>query len=120
LPDLADARQISPRLLLASIRKGRSGHARDAMRKLWGAGVPEDVVLVVFDADVDVQDAGLALFHATANLDPARDTLRDGAKLGFDATVKRVDEGAREWPPIIRMDDATKALVDKRWPDYGL
>ncbi|MEA3199781.1 MAG: 4-hydroxy-3-polyprenylbenzoate decarboxylase [Thermoplasmata archaeon] len=120
VPDLVDARQVSPRLALASIRKGPRGRARDAMRALWGAGVPEAVALVALDADVDVRDARAALFHASANLDPARDVLREGVRVGVDGTVKRVDEDARPWPPIIRMDEATKALVDKRWPEYGV
>jgi 4-hydroxy-3-polyprenylbenzoate decarboxylase len=40
--------------------------------------------------------------------------------MGIDATVKLVEEGARPWPPLIQMDDATRRLVDKRWAEYGL
>lgn len=116
---LATARP-HPRLLLARVRKERAGQARETMRALWAAGVPESVVIVVLEHDVDLADGGQVLFHATANLDPARDVLREGARLGIDATIKLPAEGAREWPPIIRMDDATKALVEKRWPEYGL
>ncbi len=119
-PSLVAARQVAPRLALVSFRKGPRDTARALLQALWDAGVPEGVVLVAFDDDVDVRDGSSALFHATANLDPARDIIRDGARVGIDATVKRVDEGAREWPPIIRMDDATKARVDKRWAEYGL
>ena len=120
-PELVAAHQASPRLLLVSIRKDRPGQARDVMHRLWKAGVPEDTVLVVYEADVDVRDASQAVFHATANLDPARDILLtpDG-KLGVDGTIKLPAENAREWPPIIRMDDATKRLVDSRWAEYGL
>ena len=109
-----------PRLLLASFRKERAGHAREIMEKLWGAGVPASVVIVAFEHDVDVRDPSAALFHATANLDPKRDILLQPPRMGVDATLKRPDEDAREWPPLIRMDDATKRLVDKRWPEYGL
>ena len=90
------------------------------MRELWRAGVPEATVIVVFDESVDVANARLALFHAAANVDPARDLVREGARLGVDATVKFVDEGARPWPPIIQMDAATKRKVDARWKEYGL
>jgi 4-hydroxy-3-polyprenylbenzoate decarboxylase len=109
-----------PRLLLATIRKEKAGQARATMRELWRAGVPESTIIAIFDEDVDVADPSAALFHATANLDPARDLVRDGPRLGVDATVKMEDEGARPWPPIIRMDDATKRKVDARWAEYGL
>jgi 4-hydroxy-3-polyprenylbenzoate decarboxylase len=120
-PELVAAHQASPRLLLLGIRKDRPGQARDVMQRLWKAGVPSDTVLVVYEGDVDVRDASAAVFHATANLDPARDILLlpDG-RLGVDGTIKLPAEGAREWPPIIRMDDATKRKVDARWKEYGL
>ena len=110
-----------PRLLLVAIEKTKAGQARAAMRDLWAnAGVPASTVIVVYDASVDVADWHAALFHATANLDPARDIVRDGARVGVDATVKLVEEGARAWPPIIAMDDATRRKVDARWKEYGL
>jgi len=109
-----------PRLLLVAIRKERAGQARETMRALWHKGVPRPVVIVVYEHDVDVADASQAVFHSTANLDPARDVLREVASLGIDATLKWPREGAREWPPLIRMDEVTRALVDKRWPAYGL
>lgn len=129
-PDLAALRAAAPevvashapggRLLLVSIRKERSHQARSVMERIWGAGLATDHVLVIYEADVDVSDGSQATFHATANLDPARDIVRQGARLGVDATLKRRDEGAREWPPIIAMDAATRALVNKRWAEYGL
>ena len=120
VPETVDVSTPAPRLALVSIRKDHPGHARDVMERLWGAGVAVGSVLVVFEADVDVRDASLATFHATANLDPARDLVLRGPSVGVDATLKLPSEGAREWPPIIRMDDATRALVDKRWAEYGL
>jgi 4-hydroxy-3-polyprenylbenzoate decarboxylase len=118
-PEVVAISQPHARLLLVGIRKGARGTARETMRRLWDAGVQDETVLVVLD-DVDVHDWSLATFHATANLDPARDIVREGRRFGIDGTVKRVDENAREWPPIIAMDAATKALVDKRWAEYGL
>ena len=120
-PEMVAAHQASPRLLLVGIRKDRPGQARDVMQRLWKAGVPEDTVIVVYEPDVDVADPRAAVFHATANLDPARDLLLtpDG-RLGVDGTIKLPTENARAWPPIIRMDDATRAKVDARWKEYGL
>jgi hypothetical protein len=47
--------------------------------------------------------------------------LAQGHKLGIDATRKRPDEGyARDWPPEIRSDAATRATVSARWAEYGI
>jgi 4-hydroxy-3-polyprenylbenzoate decarboxylase len=121
-PGVVAAHRFHDRLLLVSIRKTKAGQARATMEDLWRAGVPPSTVIVVFEEAVNVADPSAALFHATANLDPARDVvlLERPARLGIDATVKRVDEGAREWPPIIAMDEATRAKVTKRWSEYGL
>jgi len=40
--------------------------------------------------------------------------------LGLDATHKGPEEGARPWPEEIRMSDEVKALVDRRWSEYGI
>lgn len=119
-PDIVATRQPHPRLLLASIRKNRAGQARETMLALWNAGLPPGVVLVVYDGDVDLAHPSLAVFYATANLDPARDIVVDGERLGIDATIKMPQENAREWPPLIRMDEATRALVTKKWHEYGI
>jgi 3-polyprenyl-4-hydroxybenzoate decarboxylase len=43
-----------------------------------------------------------------------------GGKLGIDATAKGVAEGTREWPPEIEMSPEVRALVDRRWAEYGI
>jgi 4-hydroxy-3-polyprenylbenzoate decarboxylase len=86
--------------------------------------------IVVVDADVNVHNTSEVLFHLTANTDPQRDSLFTkgpsdvldhatseiaiGSKLGFDATKKIPGEGfKRAWPPLIKMDEAVKAKVEK-------
>jgi 4-hydroxy-3-polyprenylbenzoate decarboxylase len=86
--------------------------------------------IVVVDAGVNVHNTSEVLFHLTANTDPQRDSLFTkgpsdvldhatseiaiGSKLGFDATKKIPGEGfKRAWPPLIKMDDAVKAKVEK-------
>ena len=75
-------------------------------------------------------------FRVCANVDPKRDVvLADGpldqldhasvlpsfgGKIGFDATAKGPDEGAREWPPEIEMTPDVQARVDARWAELGL
>ena len=86
--------------------------------------------IVVVDEDVDVHNTSEVLFRLGANTDPQRDALFTkgpanvldhatsaiamGTKLGFDATRKLPGEGFhRPWPPLIRMDPAVKARVEK-------
>jgi len=41
-------------------------------------------------------------------------TMTSGSKLGIDATKKIPGEGfKRAWPPLIKMDEAVKAKVEK-------
>jgi 4-hydroxy-3-polyprenylbenzoate decarboxylase len=126
-------------LAIVSIRKQYPGHAKKVMNALWGLGhmMMLTRVLVIVDADIDVQDPRAVAWFVLNNLAPDRDVVSMpgpvddldhgsyavayGTKLGIDATRKTAAEGyTREWPPDIVMDDATRSLVDKRWSDYGL
>ena len=88
------------------------------------------IYIVVVDADVNVHNTREALFHLTANTDPQRDSIFTkgpsdvldhatseiaiGSKLGIDATKKIPGEGfKRPWPPLIKMDAAVRARVEK-------
>lgn len=80
---------------------------------------------VVVGRDVDVFDTGESMFHWLANCDVSRDAIEQGDRIVFDATPKTRDDGAngqgvRAWPPVLRVDDATAALVERRWSEYGL
>ena len=101
------------------------------MHGLWGMGqMMFSKYIVVVDDDVDVHNTSDVLFRLCANTDPQRDTLFTkgpsdvldhatpeiamGSKLGFDATRKLAGEGfKRRWPPIIAMDPAVRARVEK-------
>ena len=49
-----------------------------------------------------------------AVLDHATSEIAIGSKLGIDATKKLPGEGfKRPWPPLIKMDAAVKAKVEK-------
>jgi 4-hydroxy-3-polyprenylbenzoate decarboxylase len=85
--------------------------------------------LVILAETVCPQDFDAAMFHLCANTDFARDLRIFAHSSGpsiaiMDATPKV--EGAayalpaRAWPPIIEMDEATKARVTARWSTYGL
>lgn len=126
-------------LAIVSIRKQYPGHAKKVMNALWGLGhmMMLTRVLLIVDADVDVQDVRSVAWFALNNLAPERDvvmmpgpvddldhgsySIAYGTKVGIDATRKSAAEGyTREWPPDIVMDKATKERVSKRWREYGL
>jgi 4-hydroxy-3-polyprenylbenzoate decarboxylase len=124
-------------LCIVSIRKAFPGHARKVMNAIWGLGMLSLTKgIVVVDEHVDVHDYAQVMFYVGANVDPKRDVVISegpldhldhaptlqfvGGKIGIDATAKGPLEGTREWPPEIVMDDAIRALVDRRWDEYGL
>jgi 4-hydroxy-3-polyprenylbenzoate decarboxylase len=121
---------------IVSIRKTFPGQAQKVMHAIWGLGMLSlTKCVVVVDHFVDVHDYDEVFFRVTANVDPKRDILLSegpvdhldhapgaqfvGGKIGIDATHKLREEGARDWPPEIVMSDEVKALVDRRWGEYG-
>ncbi|MFN2527722.1 MAG: menaquinone biosynthesis decarboxylase [Candidatus Baltobacteraceae bacterium] len=126
-------------LAIISIKKSYPGQAKKVMNALWGLGhmMMLTRALVIVDADIDVQDMRSVAWFVLNNLDAAHDvvmmpgpvddldhgsyTPAVGMKIGIDATRKNAAEGyTREWPPDMVMDAQTRALVDKRWKEYGL
>jgi 4-hydroxy-3-polyprenylbenzoate decarboxylase len=124
-------------LAIVSIKKAFPGHARKVMHAIWGLGMLSLTKgIVIVDEHVDVHDYNQVMFYVGANVDPKRDivitegpvdhldhapTLQFiGGKIGIDATAKGPLEGTREWPPEIEMSDEVRALVDRRWSEYGL
>jgi 4-hydroxy-3-polyprenylbenzoate decarboxylase len=124
-------------LCIVSIKKAFPGHARKVMHAIWGLGMLSLTKgIVVVDEHVDVHDYAQVMFYVGANVDPKRDVVITegpldhldhaptlqflGGKIGIDATAKGPLEGAREWPPEIEMSAEVRALVDRRWSEYGL
>ena len=121
--------------------RGRAALPDKIMHGLWGMGqtclrrprgrqMMFTKYLVVVDDDVDVHNTSEVLFRLCANTDPQRDSIFTkgpadvldhatseiamGSKLGIDATKKIPGEGfKRPWPPLIKMDAAVKAKVEK-------
>jgi 4-hydroxy-3-polyprenylbenzoate decarboxylase len=123
--------------VIVSIRKAFPGHAQKVMHAIWGLGMLSlSKSIVVVDERVNVHDYEDVFFRVTANVDPKRDILITegpldhldhapgrqfyGGKLGIDATHKLPEEDARPWPEEIEMSADVKALVDRRWTEYGL
>src|SRR6058998_3681551 len=122
---------------IVSIRKQFPGHAAKVMHALWGLGMLSlTKCVVVVDEWVDVHDYEEVLFRVGANVDPQRDVLITegpldhldhaptrqfyGGKMGIDATHKGPDEGTRTWPEEMVMSDDVRALVTRRWAEYGI
>lgn len=142
LPEIVDinmpAEGIFHNLVLVSIKKEYPGQARKVMMGLWGLGLMSLAkTIVVVDDFVNVQNPSEVAWRVANNLDPGRDlvvvegplddldvaspTAKFGSKLGIDATRKGPGEGYhRGWPPDIEMSPEIKALVDRRWAEYGL
>jgi 4-hydroxy-3-polyprenylbenzoate decarboxylase len=142
IPEIVDyhmpSEGIFHNLVFVSIDKQFPGQAYKVMNALWGQGLMSLAkVLVVLDRDVNVRDPHEAWWIALNNIDPERDTrftmgpmdvldhssraFTYGSKMGIDATRKWPEEGfTRDWPELIRMDEATKRKVDALWPSLGI
>jgi 4-hydroxy-3-polyprenylbenzoate decarboxylase len=142
IPEIVDVNLpiegIFHNLMIVSIRKSYPGQARKVMSGIWALGQAMSTkCILVVDEDVDVQDLGEVTLKVLNNIDPERDIqfvlgpidsldhasrLPDyGSKMGVDATRKWPSEGfTRPWPDEIRMDEATKARVTRRWKEFGL
>jgi len=123
--------------VLVSIKKSYPQHAKKIMNSIWGLGqLMFEKMVLVFDADVNLQDLGEVAWRAFANVDPKRDMVFTegpldeldisscyelyGSKVGVDCTRKWPEEGMkRPWPPDIVMSDEVKKRVTGRWKEYG-
>jgi 4-hydroxy-3-polyprenylbenzoate decarboxylase len=142
LPEVVDmnmpAEGVFHNLLIVSIRKRYPGQARKVMHALWGLGLMMLAkTIVVVSEHVNVQDLSEVAWRVTGNIDPKRDLVlidgptddldhaalrhRFGGKLGIDATEKDETDGiGQPWPEEIAMSDEIRALVSRRWAEYGL
>ena len=142
LPEVRDiampAEGIFHNLILVSIRKSYTGHARKVMHAIWGQGQAMfSKCIVVVDEDVDVQNVREVAWKALNNIDPQRDIEfamgpidsldhasrlpNYGSKMGVDATRKWPGEGfIRPWPGVIRMTEDVRKRVDELWRQAGL
>ena len=142
LPEIVDinmpAEGIFHNLIVVSVRKRYPGHARKVMHAIWGMGQAMfSKVILVVDDDVNVQDVREVAWKALNHIDPERDIEfvmgpvdvldhssrlpQYGSHMGVDATRKGAAEGfGRDWPDEIRHDAATLAMIERKWPKYGL
>jgi 4-hydroxy-3-polyprenylbenzoate decarboxylase len=142
LPEVVDmnmpAEGVFHNLVIVSIKKRYPGQARKVMYALWGLGLMMLAkTIVVVSEHVNVHDLSEVAWRATGNIDPRRDLVviegptddldhaalrhRFGGKLGVDATEKgAMDDIGQPWPDEIVMSEDIRALVTRRWREYGL
>jgi 4-hydroxy-3-polyprenylbenzoate decarboxylase len=121
--------------LFVRIRKQKACEGRRTAQAILdllpGERSPGPVFIVVLGADADPMDVDSSMFHWCASCDASRDMLEqpDGVgrviRMAFDATPKLPGDVAngqpvRAWPPILKMSEEIRALVEKRWAEYGL
>jgi len=141
-PEIVDmnmpAEGVFHNLVIVSIRKRFPGHPQKVMYALWGLGqMMLARNIVILDEDANVHDLSEVAWRVTGNVDAGRDLVLApgpvdaldhaaprfalGTRLGIDATRKGPADGyTREWPRDIVMSPSIKALVDRRWRDYGI
>jgi len=141
LPEIADINMpcegVFHNCVIVSIKKEYPGHARKVASALWGMGqMMFAKVIIVVEDEVDVQNLSEVAWRAFGNTDPERDIFFTkgpldvldhsspvalyGSKMGIDATRKWKEEGhERPWPEEIKMTEEVKALVTRRWKEYG-
>lgn len=105
-----------------SIRKEVAGQGRKIIRELWTKGFLKKArFMLILDEDVRVQDLSESFWRTINHLDPGRDIIIDGNRIGIDATRKGPDEGLDlDWPPTLAQDEVTRMMVDRRWQEYGI
>ena len=84
--------------------------------RLHGHNQPLSAVLFRLCANTDPQRDSIFTKGPADVLDHATSEIAIGTKLGIDATKKLSGEGfKRPWPPLIKMDGAVKAKVEKHF-----
>ena len=79
--------------------------------------------IVIFDKRANALTPNELLWLGAANTEPTRDISLHGSTLVVDARAKRSKANGKNpsrWPNIVTADEATIALVDKKWSDYGI
>ncbi len=110
-------------VLLLAVEKNRPGHLGELHKALAAGRELQGTKIVLYlDPEVDLSDAGSALWRFCNNLDPRRDHFWADRCLGLDGSRKTaaLDGFRRDWPNIIVADEATICKVNEKWDQYGL
>jgi 4-hydroxy-3-polyprenylbenzoate decarboxylase len=129
---------VSRNLLFVSIRKDHPHEARQVLNALWGSRLLGlNKIIVIVDADVNVQQEDHVWFAVGANVDSSRDVVMSdgpthlddhttaipgvGCKIGIDATRKTPEEvGHRQMPNPLTIPVEIALRLKERWSEFGL
>jgi len=133
LDDLLGDRWHSPRdgVIVIGVDKTRQ-NVRALFDAVWQ--IAPDAHLIALDARANIRSRSEVAWRALGNVDWRRDLVipsgpvdhfapADGPRgpFGIDATAKGSAAGPpRGWPQENVMSAAIKALVDQKWPGYGV
>lgn len=142
IPEIVDLHQpfagAGQNLLFVSIRKDHPFQARQVLNALWGSRLAGlNKVIVIVDADVNVQREADVWFAVGSYANPERDvisvdgpTFMDdpstdvrgvGRKLGIDATRKFAEETRHHSSPRpLAMPAELLAQLEGRWHEFGI
>ena len=79
--------------------------------------------VVIFDRRAIDMTAEELLWLGAANTEPSRDFVLHNETLVIDARPKLPKASSKNpsrWPNVVTADEATIALVDSKWHDYGI
>ncbi len=119
--DVAAGRQIefSARrpVLLIALDKSRPGQGTQLIQNIFEDQSLQSVgVLLVLEKHVDLANTSRILWKLFNNLDPKRDIVIDGQRIGVDLTRKMPEEGYQQtWPEEIIMSEEIRRQVDQKW-----
>jgi 4-hydroxy-3-polyprenylbenzoate decarboxylase len=73
-------------------------------------------ILVVLESHENINDTSTVLWKILNNIDPKRDMLFFGSRVGIDVTCKTGENSYTQyWPDEIKMSNDIKAIIDQKW-----
>ena len=107
-------------VVLLALDKTRPHQAREVIRNLLEDPEFERIgIVAVLEAHVNLENNSTVLWKLFNNLDPRRDCLLQGQRLGIDLTRKFPEEGyTQTWPEEIVMSEEVRQKIDTLWPRW--
>ena len=104
-------------VLLVALDKTRPYQGTEFIKKVMDDTAFDSVgVLLVLEGHVDLDNNSEVLWKMFNNLDPQRDILIHGQRVGIDVTQKMSEEGYQQsWPEEIVMSEDIRKRVDAKW-----
>ena len=104
-------------IILVAFNKTGPGQAADLIRNFFADEAYSTIgLLLVLEAQVDLNNSSQVLWKLFNNLDPKRDIHVDGQRIAIDVTRKLPEEGYQQrWPEEILMSEEVVQKIDQKW-----